>query len=424
MAKSIHVLSDLQLRRWLAKGEPIARSDGNGLTFTLSDKGTASWVLRYSIPGGKRRELTLGNYPDITLASARELASAKRATIDQGDDPAAQKQEEKSRTAQAWSLRELASDYENKILTLDRFAADTIYYRGLDLKNVVLPALGARRVDRITSLDIVQMLRSAKRTWTISKRVLTTVSQILDHACGLSLIAANPCAGVKLTSIMGPRPKVRKRLMLSTDEITVLLRSLEDIGKENALAFRILLATCVRGAELVKARKEHIDFENANWWIPAESVKTRTGFMVPLAPPTLEWFRELIALSGDSDWVLPARRQDRVKKLGDIPVGRTTLWAAFNRAFLRGDIDIRRFTPHDTRSTAKGHLRNMGVSREISEIALNHTLKGMEGIYDVRTEIPERRKAMELWANYLVECELGAPAPEPTRKGAHLRLVA
>ncbi len=76
------------------------------------------------------------------------------------------------------------------------------------------------------------------------------------------------------------------------------------------------------------------------------------------------------------------------------------------------------YTP---RSTAKGHMRNMGVSREISEIALNHTLKGMEAIYDVREEIPERRAALQLWADFLVQCEKGHIPP---RKMPNLRLVA
>lgn len=423
MAKLSHLLSDLQLKRWIAKGEPVARTDGDGLTFTLSRSGTATWVLRYSLPGGRRRELTIGNYPDLTLAGARERARELRAKIDRGDDPAAEKQEQKARTVATWTFRELVVDYREKILTPGKYAADTIRYRNDDLNQTVLPALGSWRVDKITSIDIVNMLRNAKRTWTISKRTLTSASMAFDHACGLSIIAANPCTGIKLNSIMGARPRVRSRLMLTTDEITKLLQGIDDIGRENALAFRILLATCVRGFELINAKKDHIDLKKANWWIPPEVVKTRAGFLVPLAPPVVEWFRELIALSGDSQWLLPSRRMDRVTKMGDVPVGRTTLWAAFNRAFLRGDIDIRRFTPHDTRSTAKGHLRNMGVSREISEIALNHALKGMEAIYDVREEIPERRNAMRLWADFIVACELGEPPP-PERKEPRLRLVA
>lgn len=423
MAKLSHLLSDLQIKRWISKGDAVARTDGDGLTFTLSRSGTATWVLRYSLPGGRRKELTLGNYPDLTLAGARERAREIRAKIDRGDDPAAEKQELKARIAAAWTYRELVDDYREKVLTTSSYAPDTIRYRNDDLNQTVLPALGSWRVDKITSIDIVNMLRNAKRTWTISKRTLTSASMVFDHACGLSIIAANPCTGIKLKSIMGARPKVRKRLMLSADEISTLLKDIEDIGTENALAFRILLATCVRGFELINAKKEHIDLEKGSWWVPPEVVKTRAGFLVPLAPPVIEWFRQLLALSGDSQWLLPARRMDRVNKLGDVPVGRTTLWASFNRAFMRGDIDIRRFTPHDTRSTAKGHLRNMGVSRELSEVALNHTLKGMDAIYDVREEIPERRNAMRLWADFIVACEHGTPPP-PERQEPRLRLVA
>jgi integrase len=198
--------------------------------------------------------------------------------------------------------------------------------------------------------------------------------------------------------------------MLNEQELRTLLPDIDDIGTENALAFKILLATCVRSVELTKARKEHFNFERATWWVPDQSVKTRTGFLVPLAPTVLKWFEELFALAGESEWVLPARTERRIRNQGDTHVSETTLWAAITRAFERGDIEIRRFTPHDTRSTAKGHMRNMGISREISEIALNHALKGMEAIYDVREEIPERRIALEKWAAFIVDCETG-PLP-------------
>ena len=142
--------------------------------------------------------------------------------------------------------------------------------------------------------------------------------------------------------------------------------------------------------------------------MPDEVVKTRNGFLVPMTPTVVEWFKRLKNLAGDSVWVLPSRHPLRRRRLGDIHVGNTTLWAAIQRAFKRGNLEIRRFTPHDTRSTAKGHMRNLGVSREISEIALNHVLRGMEAIYDVRDEIPERREALERWANFIAGCEMTA----------------
>lgn len=414
MPKLSHLLSDLQIKRWMARGEAVAKSDGDGLTFTLSKSGTASWVLRYRQGGGVRKEVTIGNYPDLSLAGAREEARSLRAAVDKGVDPAAVKQERKTRAAAAWTMNDLIADYREKVLLPTRFAIPTIAYRNADINNLIAPKLGARRVDQVTSMDVVTVLKECDWTWTMTKRALTTASKLFDHACGLTIIPINPCAGIKLTAMKGPRPPVRKRLMLAIEELKVILTGIDFIGRENALAFRILLATCVRGVELVKAKKAHLDLERGTWWVPDDSVKTRSGFLVPLAPAVVEWFRELIDISGDSAYVLPARRGDRVLALGDVPVGRTTLWAAFNRAFVRGDIDIRRFTPHDTRSTAKGHLRNLGVSREISEIALNHKLKGMEGIYDVREEIPERRHALKVWADFLVACETGQPPPAGT----------
>ncbi|MDS4059246.1 MAG: Arm DNA-binding domain-containing protein [Candidatus Contendobacter sp.] len=80
-----NVLTDTQLRAWIKTGVPLARADGSGLTFTLSAAGTAAWVLRYRF-GGAPRELTLGRYPDLSLAEARKLARLHRARIQQGED--------------------------------------------------------------------------------------------------------------------------------------------------------------------------------------------------------------------------------------------------------------------------------------------------------------------------------------------------
>jgi len=400
-----NLLDDIQLRRWVSAGVKLARSDGDGLTFTLSAAGTATWVLRYR-QGGPQKEVTIGNYPDISLAAARKAARDFRAAIDRGADPALEKRRSKARATRVSNVRTLVEDFRGKKLA--GLAADTITYRNWDLDKVILPKLGAIPVDQVQPSDIVHMLTSAQRTWTISKRILTTAKQLFAHACGLRLIDTNPAAGVDLVSLMGPRPAVRRRVMLTEAELRSLLTNIEEIGTENALALRILLATCVRSVELAKARWENIDLEAGRWWVPEENVKVRRGFTVPLTPTVIGWFAQLRELAGTSEWVLPARHERRRRNQGgDTHVGETTLWAAIRRAFDRGDLDIRRFTPHDTRSTAKGHMRNLGVSNEISELALNHKLRGMEAIYDVRDDIPERRAALELWAAYLESCAAG-----------------
>ncbi|CAN0622085.1 Site-specific integrase [Burkholderia multivorans] len=407
MAKTTHNLDDMQIRRWIAAGEPVAKSDGDGLTFTLSKAGTAAWVLRYRIGAGRRRELTLGNYPDLSLAAARKLARAHRAAIDAGADPAFEKKTQKARSIAAWTVAMLADDFEDKVL-VEPLAEGTIYYRKADLEKVIRPKLGSMEVRAVQAADVVHMIEESKRSWTVCKRILTTTTQLFDHAAGKRMIDANPCAGIKLKAIMGPRPPVKQRVMLSEDELRTLLADVDTtIGRENGLALRILLATCVRSVELAKARWEHIDFECNTWFVPEGNVKTRSGFLVPVTSTVRHWFECLKAIAGDSEWVLPARTSIRRNKYGDTHVGSTTLWASIDRAFTRGGLDIRRFTPHDTRSTAKGHMRNMKIPNEITELALNHKLKGMERIYDVREDIPERREALERWAAFIVSCAEG-----------------
>jgi integrase len=405
MAKrGINLLDDLQIKRWIAAGEPVAKSDGGGLTFTLSKAGTATFVLRY-MRAGRPKELTVGNYPDLTLAVARKLAREKRVDIDQGGDPAADKKREKMRTKMAWTINNLSVDYLEKHLVKEKYAVGTIYYRKWDLDHIIKPKLGSLEVQTITPADIVHLIESTKRSWTINKRILTSTSKLFDHAIGKRLITINPCAGVKLSSLMGPRPAVKRRIMLTEPELKSVLANIEEIGQENALAFKILLTTCVRSRELAQAKWSEIDFDKKLWVIPDDHVKVRTGILIPLTPTVESWFRQLQTLAGDSAYVLPARGERRTKKYGDTHVSFTTLWAAITRAFNRGDIEARKFTPHDTRSTAKGHMRNLGISREASELALNHKLKGMEGIYDVREDIPERSDALEKWAEFVDSCK-------------------
>lgn len=398
MAKTLNnALTDIQLRRFIALKAPVDASDGQGLTFTLSKAGTASWTLRFRL-NGKQRELTIGNYPDISLSEARTLARQHRVSIDQGIDPAKVKAERKREArTKVWTIAMLAEDYRAKELLPGRFAEVTLYYRNSDLDRVIIPKLGRRIVTEITGADIVQMIQDVGDTWTISKRVLTTATKLFDHAAGLRIVHINPCIGIRLPSLLGPRPAIKKRTMLSEDDLRTLFKEIDTLGTLNSLALRLLLATCVRTNELTQARWEDIDLTKGTWDVWDENTKTRTGFQVPLSPLAIGWFKELKALAGDSPYVLPAR----IERKDHPTVDPRTLWAALERAYKTKRLTVKKFTPHDTRSTAKGHMRNLGISEHVSELALNHVVPGMSGIYDVRKEIPEKRDAMNRWASYL-----------------------
>ena len=399
-------LTDVQIRNWMKAGNPTAKADGDGLTFTLSAKGTAAWVLRYRF-GGKARELTLGRYPDITLAKARELAAEARVHIQQGRDVAREKQKATIERAAAKTLRELAADYMSK--AFPHLAANTIKQRRHHIEGVILPKLGSLPAREVMTADVVAMVEAVgKKSVNVAELVFTAVSEIFKHGLARHVVTANPCAGISVSAICGkPEPK-RQRLKLTEDELRVILPALPGIGAENALAVKIQLATCVRLGELAKAEWAHVDFDRAEWFVPDQNSKTGRGFTIPLTPAVVGWFRELEPFACGSRFVLPARQVRRTRNHGgEVHFEQRAMNAMLHKLCEKLGDKVRRFTPHDLRSTARSHLAALGVNILVAERCLNHSLGGLIAIYDQHDYTTERRAALELWTDFILACEAG-----------------
>lgn len=395
MAKiQTNLLTDIQIRKWIRVGEPLAKSDGGGLTFTLSAVGAAVWVLRFR-HAGRRQEVTLGRYPDLSLAAARLMAAKKRLALVEGVNPADEVRKAKSH--RDWTIRELIRDY--KELVLSTLAESTQRSYGRNLKRIE-NGMGAMSVQSVGPADVVAQIERVKAGWVELFTLWCALRGIFKHAAGKKLIVASPCAGIQLEAIIGKRPEKRTRLMLTDDEIAVLMNA--DMNLENLLSVRILLATGVRISELNNALKANVHLEEKRWHIP----KTKTGnaIDIPLSKAVTEWFETLIDIAGNSDYVLPARSRARMARYdGDAAVSKDAMREAIDYWIEQHSPKIRRFTPHDLRSTMKSHLRKLGVPREVSEMCLNHKLPGVEGIYDQHTYYDERRIALEKWSDFLVK---------------------
>lgn len=389
-------LTDIQIKSWIRTGAPIAKSDGDGLTFTLSKNGTPAWVLRYR-HGGRQKELTIGRYPDITLGKARELATEARANIQQGIDVARSKKLTARELANAKTLRELANDYLEKAKLI--LAPSTFKQRKYHVDKLILPRLGSLLVRDVTTTDVVYLLESVGKMH-VASLVLIALSRIFKHGIAKHVALTNPCLGITASAICDAPKAKRLRLKLSEDELRVILPALPSIGVENALAIKILLSTCVRTNELVKAEWADIDFEKAEWIIPDTNSKTRKGFTIPLPPAIVGWFDELKHHACGSKYVLPSRagKQTHIALL--------TIAAALNKLCKKLE-SVRRFTPHDLRSTARSHLTGLGVNLIVAERCLNHSLGGLVGIYDQHDYMTERRTALELWTDFILACESG-----------------
>lgn len=338
--KTINRLQDLQLKSWCNSvrngkiyfkdpdtgivqelDKPLVRADGGGLSFTLSVNGKATWILRYRT-GGRMKELTLGGYPDNSLSDARVMARAKRVEVDKLGDPAADKRREKARKLAEWTINELIADYRVKILDGLGISTQKGYGRSLDK---IARRLGSLAVTQVSPLDIVDLIKSAKVPWNEARMLLTTGRMLFKHACGMMLIQFNPCAGVILKSVLGKRPAVRPRLMLSRDELRLVFDA--NMNLENALAVRLLLATAVRTCELRTAKWADFDLDAGVWSMPAS--KTGPGIQIPIVKPVESWLRELKSFAGSSEFVLPVRGDYKnATAKGDRPINPNTIGAA------------------------------------------------------------------------------------------------
>lgn len=395
-------LTDIQIKSWIKKGKPVARSDGDGLTFTLSEKGTASWILRYSL-AGSGKEITLGRYLDIPLADARKLATTIRARVQQGEDVARTKRLHARELASAKVFRELANEYLLFAEHAKKLAPATLRQRKYHISNLILPKLGALGVTEVTTSDVVHLVEAVgkKHSFHVASLVLVALSKIFQYGLSKHAVKSNPCLGITASAICDAPNPTRERLKLTEEELRAVLPALGSIGDENALAIKILLSTCVRTGELVKAKWVDINFKSAEWLIPAANTKTKRGFTVPLPIPTLNWFKELQNLACGSEYVLPSRAGKK-----NTHIALLTLGVALDK-LLNTLNEVRRFTPHDLRSTGRSYLSDLGINIIVAERCLNHALGGLIDKYDKNDFIAERRAALELWTGLIVACEEG-----------------
>ncbi len=187
------------MRAWIKTGVPLARADGSGLTFTLSAAGTAAWVLRYRF-GGAPRELTLGRYPDLSLAEARKLARLHRVRIQQGEDVARAKRREKQ--AAAWTFAQLVHDYKLKAFPILAVSTREQRERHLALACQRLGGLAARDVDPADIVLLIEQIGARSRS--TAEVVLIAVAETFKHGIARRVVVANPCAGVTVGAVCGP----------------------------------------------------------------------------------------------------------------------------------------------------------------------------------------------------------------------------
>jgi integrase len=217
------------------------------------------------------------------------------------------------------------------------------------------------------------------------------LSNLDKYAISRQAATINPAQQLVARFIATPQSRTR---VLSPDELGTTLRSIyaSDMARPSKLALHLLVITMVRKSEMIEAEWSEIDFENGIWRIPAERMKKDKEHWIHLSQQALAMFAELKELSHSQRYVFPMRRgyEDR-------PISKSTL----NAAIRAMDTGVQHFVIHDFRRTASTHLHEMGQSSDAIEKALAHSIKGIKGVYNRAEYADERRKILQLWADFV-----------------------
>lgn len=381
-------LTDLQVRKLTVHGKRYEVSDGKGLSIRVTPNGIKSWVFRYQFQGAPRR-LTLGNYPGVGLADARQRHAEALQDVQRGVDPGLKAKEKKAKLKAAPTFKDLLEEFWTLELSAQPSGAER---RRLIEKDVLRP-WGKRKVASITRRDAVLLLDGVrKRAPVTANRLQGILVRMFNFASERGIIEHSP-----LTGMRRGKEKARVRV-LADEEIKALWDALDlerkdiDIYRPTKLALKMILLTGQRPGEVSNMAWDHID---AEWWtIPAATTKTREENRVPILSIVRGILEEARVYSADTPFVF-ASSYNQGK-----PLTVRALSNAIRRH--RGEMGITEpFTPHDLRRTLRTRLAELGIPDIVAERVLGHKLQGILAVYNRHTYEGEKREALKQWERKL-----------------------
>lgn len=383
-------LTDTALKALKAKDKTYTVADDRGLFLEVFPTGGMVWRFRYRI-NGKREKVTLGKYPALTLKNARikRDEAAQAAAMDKS--PAKQKRLAKQAMAEATTVADFGERFFREIVAKDRRDV-TIPRRYFD--KAIVPAIGTKRVGDVTTEDVRAIIWKKKDEGfdAAAGNIRGVLKRLFDYAMTAGLVTVNPALSLPMRHVH--KAKSRDRA-LSPEEIRVFLTAAfeSNMRRQFKIGLHLILLTMVRKSELLLARWEHVDLEQAEWHIPAENSKTGKPHIVFLSTQAVAMFKELRALAGESELVMPGR--------GSLtkPFAHNAINSALKVA-LAGQA-IPAFTVHDLRRTASTLLHENGWPSDVVEKALNHTIGGVRGVYNRAEYEPQRREMLQFWSDYV-----------------------
>jgi len=370
--------------------------DERGLYLEISPNGGKWWRFKYRYIG-KEKRLSLGVYPDVTLKMARERREESRKLLADGIDPSENRKAQKLANGGENSFEVIAREWFAKYST--NWTTDhggRIFRR---LERDVFPWIGDKQIAKVTAPELLSLIQRIEKRGAIetAHRALGNCGQVFRYA-----IATGRAERDLSSDLRGALPPAKGEHFAAITEpkqVAEILRAID--GYEGSLivrcALRLAPLVFVRPGELRKAQWENINFDKAEWRYMV--TKTNTQHIVPLAQQAIEIFKELQPLTGNGRYVFPGARSKQR------PMSDNAILAAMRRM----GIGKEEMSGHGFRAMARTILDEvLGVRPDFIEHQLAHAVRDPNGrAYNRTAHLPERKKMMQQWADYLDKLKAG-----------------
>ena len=400
------LFTDTMIRKLKPEETDYTKSEGNGFSIRVMPSGVKTWLYLYSIDG-KRRKMNLGQYPDVTLETARGKFEDAKKQVKNGVDPMAAKEQAVDERRKAPTVADLVAEY------IERHAK--VFKRSWQdderlLKKEVVAVWGKRKAADVKKRDVTLLLESIvdRGSPAMSNQVLKIVRKMFNFAVERDILQSTPCLGVKALA-----PNTRRERTLTESEIRTLWGSIDtaSISDEVRRALKLVLLTGQRPGEVAGIHSDEID---GHWWtIPAARAKNGKEHRVYLTSTAL-------SLLGDTTgkgflFRCPHEARDQSIDPHALPVAvrRNLVWPltdAKGKPLYQKDgkpatenkLRVDKFTPHDLRRTASTFMSELGFHDEVIDSVLNHVKKGVIGTYNRYKYDREKQQALESWERKLL----------------------
>ncbi|MEJ0087941.1 MAG: integrase arm-type DNA-binding domain-containing protein [Pseudomonadota bacterium] len=370
--------------------KPYKLYDGHGLYLQVTPTGGRHWRCKYKVQG-REKLLSFGPLELVPLAEAREKRDAARKLLLDGKDPGAERATAKAdRTV---TFKDVGEEWLGK----QAFSPATLGKARWLFDTWLYPAIGSRPVKDVTTRELLGIVRSAETSGAneTAHRIRSRASQVFRYAVAADNLGGctrDPAADLR--GALAPTVVTHHASVKEPRAVGALLRALDGYDGEPTVCYALKLAPhlFVRPGELRAAEWTEFDEKAKQWRIPAARTKLRREHLVPLSKQVVKLLTELRAHTGRRRFVFPAFGNSN-RYLSE-----NTLGAALRRLGYSGD----QMTAHGFRSMASTLLHELGKDTAVIELCMAHKEPNkVKAAYNAAERLPERKKLMQEWSNYL-----------------------